>query len=128
MTGGYVLLQGPERIRKTGFLQICLYCAGFYTLVSLQTVILGPGYSTVYSLFLLPLLRVASIMVFAVLMTNIAYSYGWRRGLYVAGFVSLPFLINSVTFFFERHRPIIGFGIAISILVCSVAVWRYLKE
>jgi hypothetical protein len=103
---GLILLYGLSNLRKVDFLSLSYFYGGFYTLVSIQTILENWGQYNIYLLFYLPLLRVAAVLLAALFIVNIAYSYGWNRAGYLIALIILPFVAGCVTFFYRTcHFP-----------------------
>jgi hypothetical protein len=125
---GFLLSYGSSNLQKIDFLEISFFYAGFYTLASVQAVLLNWGAYDFYLLFLLPLLRIVLVLLAALFFVNAVYSYGWIRAGYLLGFATLPIATAFVTYLHETHRSTLSMIVTIAFLSISFAIRYIVKE
>jgi hypothetical protein len=84
-------LSGREK--RLGLLS---FLAGAFSLAGIMDLFLQPDFAGVYTLFLLPALRVAAVLLVPTLYRLFAEETFWVRGFYMAGIVAVPFALAVV--------------------------------
>ena len=75
---GFILFQGLIKLNKTTLLEFSSFSVGYYSLVSLQTVIKYSGELAGYQIFILPVVRMVIILLSALFLIKILNSYGFN--------------------------------------------------
>ncbi len=125
---GFLASYALSNLQRIDFLEISFFYAGFYTLASVQAVLLNWGAYDIYLLFLLPLLRIGVLLLSSLFFVNTVYAYGWSRAGYLSGFAALPIATACVTYLHETHRSILAIFVTIAFVSISFAIRYIVKE
>ena len=128
LMAGYVLFGKPSNVRKSNFPQICLFAAGYYTLVSIFSLLLRYGRYDIYQLFYLPILRICIVVLFSLFVEKIINGYGLLRVGYGALLLSVPFWASAATYLYAIHRFFFALLSLILMAAFSAGLWRLLRE
>ncbi len=94
------------RPRENILYTILAFMGGYYSLVNVDAYLSHITHLDAYTLFLLPLLNLALVVIGALLLTQVVRGFGVERIMSLGGLVALPFAVTVVTVFFLRNRPV----------------------
>ena len=103
--------------------ELITYECGFYTMVSLFDALYVYRWESPYLLYLLPGIRVAMIVIFAILPPLVGESVGFLKHIYILSLFLLPFSSAFVAFFFYINSFLISGLILVLLLI--LAVWLF---
>ncbi len=113
---------------RGSFLNFSLFAAGYFTIVSIITVIANYNRFDSYLLILLPLLRVSMIFVSSCLITRLLSSFGLLRVACIAGLASVPAVLGVVTYLYKNNYIFLSFIIGILLFLLSFFIMVKVKE
>lgn len=97
------------------------FMGGYYSLVNVDAYLSHITHLDAYTLFLLPLLNLALVVIGALLLTQVIRGFGVERLLSLGGLAALPFAVTVVTVFFLRNRPVPAvIGTAVIVFLAGV--------
>jgi hypothetical protein len=88
--------------RGEGFHELLFFCGGFFSLTSLATTIASYGQYDPHVLFLLPALRMGTVIFLPLLLLRFNEAYGVVRVLYGAALTALPLGAGAVSYLYAR--------------------------
>ncbi len=125
---GFILFQGLIKLNKTTLLEFSLFSVGYYSLVSLQTVIKLNGELSGYQIFILPVVRMALILLSALFLIKILNSYGFMMAGYAFAFFLLPFAACLVSYLHQTNRVALASLFSGLLLILAFCLWYFLRE
>ena len=128
VAGAFVLFQGFTRLFRTEALDFISFGAGYYTLSALQTVLENHRIMSEYILFILPLLRIVTILLTAVLLVKLVNGFGLFRGLYALCLLAIPFLVSLFSFLYHINHLTLTVVLTGFMLPVAFILWFILRE
>ena len=102
--------------------------AGFYAVVMLKTFLSHGGPCDGFLLFILPLLRVSTIVLSSVLLVNFVYAYGPARAACAAALLCMPLLTAAAAAAHATNRTVLSVLLGIVAIAAAVVGWFWLRE
>ena len=125
---GFILFQGIIKLNKTTLLEFSSFSVGYYSLVSLQTVIKYNGELVGYQIFILPVVRMVIILLSALFLIKILNSYGFLMAGYASAFFLLPFTACLVSYLHQTNRVALSSLFSGLLLIFAFSLWYFLRE
>jgi hypothetical protein len=114
--------------KKHSFLTPVTFLCGYYTLVSINDFLVYVGEFDVYLLFLLPLVRIATIIALALLIERFIDEVSNMKIVYGSLMAGVPIASGFVSFTYMINLDILAFIIAISLVAGSCGLYYLWKE
>jgi hypothetical protein len=92
-------------LKASTTLEIVSFATGFYSLLSVIEVVLKGGRFDAYTLFLLPAMRMATILFLPLLQVRYREWYGWFRVMFLFAVILIPFGKGAVSLLYMRFYP-----------------------
>lgn len=123
---GFLLVQ--KKLSFSGaeegiFLTVFSFMAGFFTLMNLTDALRTWGGWDAYVLFLLPLLRLGTVVLLSLLAQRFFRWEGSEGGLFIAAGAALAFLLGLPSFFYRINR--VGWSVLLAMLALLGSVWLF---
>lgn len=110
------------------FLSYSLFSCGFFTVISIITVIQHYNHFDAYYLFLLPILWLVMIFISSCVITRIISSDGLLKILLFLILAVIPFILGAVTYMYKNNLIFLSFSVGIILLISSFFIMIRFKE
>jgi hypothetical protein len=117
-------MSGSSRF-KDPFLTPLAFFSGFYTLVSINNFLVYIGEFDLYILILLPMVRIASIVVLSLLIQRFIDEVSTMKIVYGIAMAGIPIVCSFVSFTFKVNLDIQAFILALSIAAGSCTLYYF---
>jgi len=127
---GYFVFFGFYRPpkQKNSFLLLLTFFSGFFTFVSIVDFFVHFGEFDFYTLFLLPIVRLFSIIGLSLIMERFLDEVSYMRIIYGASMIIIPVAGAFVSMTYTSNLGLLAFLIAMVFLACSGALYYFWKE
>lgn len=128
--GGYLLFYGIPDYRniKEKIFELFAFLAGYFTLISLFDFISNYNHFGGYILFMLPLIRMATILLVSLLLMKFLFEIGMLRFFYLSLLIIIPFIANIITVAYMGNQIIISILLILAYVIGSGLCFYFLRE
>jgi hypothetical protein len=128
LIGGFVAFWGLANLYRIKILDFVSFSAGFYSVAALQAILENHGTLGEYHLFLLPIVRVAMIVLAALFAVKYLNAFGVFRVLYALFLILLPFLVSLFSALHHTNYRTVASVLMVMLLPAALTAWHFLRE
>ncbi len=128
--GGLFLFKGiPDAYnQQENIFESFIFLSGFYSLVAFIDLAENIGKFDLFILFLLPLLRISTIVYATIFLVQFINDTSYLRFAFLAGLILLPFIITFTTVFFVTKLIFLAVFSTVLILAASIFLFYVCKD
>lgn len=119
---------GNFQKNETLFIELVLFLGGYFSGVSLYYFVVFFGRSDLYILIMLPLIRMALIVLTAFLAEKCAGAFQWGKIPYILAFFVTPLVLSFLSVLFSLNHITETFILSFCVLAGSIVLHHFFKE